>query len=210
MRKIYLSIITVFLLNYAFSQTIKKDSLQSLLKIEYNIFGSGLNYEAPIAKKLTLDSGTGLTLGYTVDNGFNNIKNLKDLKEWVANPCLYLKSELKYYYNFNDKIENFNTKTKKRFTKGYKGFTKGYNSGSYFAFQTKFTTDRLFDKEDKLSKVILKEIQWGVQRKLFKNFIFNFHLGIGHANDITTKQNSFYVASGLKFSYILSKHNFLK
>ena len=199
MKKIYLSIITVFLFNYGFSQTIKKDSLQSLLKIEYNIFGAGLNYEVPLAEKLTLDSGTGLTSGYTVINGINYKLN-------IVNPCLYLKSELKYYYNFNKKVENFNKNTKKRFSKGYSGLTKGYNSGSYFAFQTKFTTDRLFDKEDKLSKVILKEIQWGVQRKLFKNFIFNFNLGIGHANDILTKQNSFYVASGLKLSYILSKH----
>jgi hypothetical protein len=199
MKKIYLFLTTIVLFNCGYSQTIKKDSLQSLLKIESNIFGAGLNYETPLAEKLTLDSGTGLTAGYVVKNGISYKLNL-------INPCLYLKSELKYYYNFNNKINEFNKKAKKRFSKGYKGLTKGYNSGSYFAFQTKFTTDRLFDKEDKLSKVILNEIQWGVQRKLFKNFLFNFNIGVGHANDFTTKENSFYVASGIKLSYILSKH----
>ena len=199
MKKIYLSLVTLFLFNYNFSQTIKKDSLQSLLKIEYNVFGAGLNYEAPLAEKLTLDSGIGLTSGYTVINGINYKIN-------IVNPCLYLKSEIKYYYNFNNKINEFNKKSKKRFSKGYKGLTKGYNSGSYFAFQSKFTTDRLFDKDDKLSKIILNEIQWGVQRKLFKDFLFNFNIGIGHANDFTTKENSFYVATGIRLSYILSKH----
>jgi len=66
----------------------------------------------------------------------------------------------------------------------------------------------MFNKEDKeqLSKVLLTEIQWGIQRKLIKNVIFNFNFGVGHANDFTTKQQSFYVASGLKFSFIVSKH----
>jgi len=58
----------------------------------------GINYEAPVAKKLTLDSGAGLTAGYTVNNGINYKTNF-------THPCLYLKSELKYYYNFNKKLK---------------------------------------------------------------------------------------------------------
>ena len=122
-------------------------------------------------------------------------------------PCFYLKEELKYYYNFNKKESNNNKKSKKRFVKGYKGFTKGYNSGSYFAFQSKYSTENLFGNDPKSSNnVLLNEIHWGIQRKLFVNFLFNFNIGYGFANDFKNKETSPYVAAGIKVSYILSRN----
>lgn len=182
-------IFVLFLLIFStpiFCQETDKDTIgfKHIQKIEYNLFGIGINHEAPLNNILILDTGLGLNAGYTATN---KIKYEKDF----LNPCFYIKSELKYYYNRPKRIK--------------RGFSTENNSGSYFAIQTKFSTKRLFDYKETLSNVLLYEIHWGIQRTIYENVLFNFHIGLGHVNDFTTHGGSNYAAIGVRFSYILSK-----
>lgn len=186
MKKSYFILFLLIFSSLSFCQEITEDTIQFkyLQKIEYNLLGLGVNYEAPLNKVLILDTGLGLNAGYTAGNSINFEKDF-------LNPTFYIKSELKYYYNRPQRIK--------------RGNSTDNNAGSYFAFQTKFSTKRLFDYEDKLSNVLLNEIHWGIQRTIYENVLFNFHVGLGNIIDFTTKGGSNYASLGVRFSYILSK-----
>ena len=171
---------------FLFAQDSVQDStaLVYLQKAEFNVFGLGVNYEVPVAKELVLDSGVGFTSGVRV------VGDKISYEKKIYNPCFYLKSELKYYYNRSQRIAN--------------GFSVANNEGSYFAVQTKYTTPRLLDNEFPLSHVLMNEIHWGIQRTVYEDFLINVHVGVGIVADFTTKQNSNYTAVGVKVAYIFA------
>lgn len=180
-----LSIFLSMISQNCFTQDIKTDTtaLPYLQKAEFNVFGVGVAYELPVAKGFTLDSGMGFSSGAEIIN--NKIKFQKSLFE----PAFYLKSELKYYYN--------------RYVRVAKKLSTRNGEGSYFAIQNKFVSQRLFDSKTRLSNVLLYEVHWGIQRNLYKNFLFNFHIGLGRSNDFTTGGSTFYTSLGVKVSYLL-------
>ncbi|WP_324068526.1 MAG: hypothetical protein RSE15_10890 [Flavobacterium sp.] len=180
-----LSIFLSMISHNCFTQDIKTDTtaLPYLQKAEFNVFGVGVAYELPVAKGFTLDSGMGFSSGAEIIN--NKIKFQKSLFE----PAFYLKSELKYYYN--------------RYVRVAKKLSTRNGEGSYFAIQNKFVSQRLFDSKTRLSNVLLYEVHWGIQRNLYKNFLFNFHIGLGRSNDFTTGGSTFYTSLGVKVSYLL-------
>lgn len=176
----------VFFPAFLFAQDFVQDStaLTYLQKAEFNVFGLGVTYEIPLAKELVLDSGVGFTSGVRV------VGDKIRYEKKIYNPSLYLKSELKYYYNRTQRIAN--------------GFPVQNNAGSYFALQTKYTTPRLLDNEFPLSNVLMNEIHWGIQRTVYQDFSINLHVGLGHVIDFTTRENSNYTAIGIKVAYLFS------
>ncbi len=172
----------------AISQEVITDTtaLPYLQKAEFNFLGVGLNYEIPVSHGLTLDSGFGFSGGASILN--NKIKF--KYRENFLNPSFYIKSELKYYYN--------------RYVRIAKKLPTRNGEGSYFGIQNKFLSQRLFDSKSRLSNVMLYEFHWGIQRNLYPDFLFNFHVGIGHSYDFTTKGNTFYSAFGVKVSYVFT------
>ena len=173
-----------FYFSFAQEKNIDTTALTYLQKAEFNVFGVGVGYELPVAKGFTLDSGIGFSSGAQIINDKINFQ--KSLFE----PAFYLKSELKYYYN--------------RYVRVAKKLSTRNGEGSYFAFQNKFLTQRLFDSKSRLSNVLLYEVHWGIQRNLYENFLFNFHVGLGRSNDFTTGGSTFYTSLGVKVSYLFA------
>ena len=177
-----------FFMNFYFSfaqeKNIDTTALPYLQKAEFNVFGVGVGYELPVAKDFTLDSGMGFSGGAQISKD-----KITFQKSFFA-PTFYLKSELKYYYN--------------RYVRVAKKLPTRNGEGSYFAFQNKFLTQRLFDSKSRLSNVLLYEVHWGIQRNVYDNFLFNFHIGLGRAHDFTTRGSTNYTAIGLKVSYLFA------
>jgi hypothetical protein len=184
-----LSIFFLTVYQKSFTQEIANDStaLLYLQKAEINILGVGVNYEIPISKVFSLDSGVGFSGGAQIINDKINFQKI------FFAPSLYFKSELKYYYN--------------RYIRVAKKLPTRNGEGSYFAFQNKFLSQSLFDSSSRLSNITLLELHWGIQRNLYKNFLFNFHIGIGKSYDFTTRGNSNYTSLGVKVSYLFAAKN---
>lgn len=171
----------------SFSQDVVKDSskLVSMVKMECSWSGLGVNYEVPLGKYVTLDNGVGITAGVQVLN------ERMHYEYKITNPSIYVKTELKYYYN--------------RYIRVAKKLPTSWGQGSYFAWQNKFNTQRIIDDKQKLSNVLMCEAHWGFQRLLWKKIIFNAHIGLGRAFDFTSKGSSNYMAMGLKVAYRIGK-----
>ncbi|MDP5001679.1 MAG: hypothetical protein NWQ14_00765 [Flavobacterium sp.] len=181
-------LVVLFVFNI-FSTTAQETAIDTtalpyLQKAEFSVLGFGANYEFPVSKVLSLDSGLGFSSGAHIP------KDEVKFQKSVFNPSFYVKTELKYYYN--------------RYVRIAKKLPTRNGEGSYFAFQNKFLTQRLFDSKTPLSTIMMYEVHWGIQRNVYKNFLFNFHVGIGHSYDFTTTGSAFYTAIGLKAFYILS------
>lgn len=176
----------------ATAQEIATDTtaLPYLQKAEFSVLGIGANYEIPISKVLSLDSGLGFSSGAYIT------KDEVKFQKSIFNPSFYFKTELKYYYN--------------RYVRVAKKLPTRNGEGSYFAFQNKFLTQRLFDSESSLSSVMLYEVHWGIQRNVYDNFLFNFHIGLGQAHDFTTKGSTYYNAIGVKLSYVFAAKKITK
>lgn len=167
--------------------------LERIVKLELGLQGIGLGYELPFSEKWSVNLGAGLGGGYSVyDSSFRST--------FVINqPVAYFRSEFKYTYN-----------RRKRLSKSKSVLN---NAGNYIAFQTKYTTRRVFggntwdEMTDPLNRTLLNEIHWGIQRPLGQKFIFNFHLGLGYAADFDFNDGQVYPAAGVQFAYILSKRN---
>ncbi|SFG62142.1 hypothetical protein [Pontibacter chinhatensis] len=169
--------------------------LVSLTKLEAGLHGIGVGYEVPFSSKWSVNLSAGLGGGYAIEknsyaNGFNSTFILNE-------PVAYLRSEFKYTYNRDKRIE--------------KSKSTLHNAGNYVAFQTKYTTSRVFGRsdwnwvEEPLNKTLLNEVHWGMQRPLGQRFISNLHLGLGYATDFDFGNSQLYPAVGLQFAYVISK-----
>lgn len=177
-----------------FSQDTEEEPLDHLFKVELGFQGVGLAYELPLSDRWSIDFSSGLGGGYYITNQAGiNIQYT-----WIINdPVIYVKSEAKYHYNRPKRLR--------------KGKSLRNNASNYLAFQTKYTTERVFSSsiasqiEDPLNNTLLNEIHWGIQRPVGQRFLFNLHLGLGVATDYDFNNTSAYPGFGLKFSYILVK-----
>lgn len=190
---IALALLAINLALFAQSAETIEEPLRPLFKLELGGPGLGLAYELPVANRWSVDVSTGLGGGYHVEDDFSG-RTFQYL--WVVNdPVIYLKSEVKYHYNRPKRLRN--------------GRSLRNNASNYVAFQTKYTTERVFGStvydqlEDPLNNTLLNEIHWGLQRPLGQRFLFNFHLGLGYAFDYDFNNGSVYPGLGLKFSYII-------
>jgi len=172
------------LTSYGQDKSVDTLGLGCLQKVEFSLLSAGFNYEFPIRKNLSLDSSVGFASGAKVFN------QKMSYEFSILNPCFYFKSELKYYYN--------------RYVRIAKKLPTRNGEGSYFAFQNKFMTQRLFDENSSLSNIMMTEVHWGIQRNIYRNFLFNFHVGLGRSYDFTTSESSNYTSFGLKVSYLIS------
>ncbi len=185
-------VIFILCVNVVKSQDFVTDTtaLPFLQKAEFSVLGLGANYEIPVSKVLSLDSGLGFASGGQVIN--NTIKFNKSF----LNPAFYFKTELKYYYN--------------RYVRAAKKLPTRNGEGSYFAFQNKLLTPRMFDSKESLSTVLMTEVHWGIQRNVYKDFLLNLHVGLGRSFDFTTLGSAYYTSIGVKVSYIIAVNKITK
>ena len=185
-------VIFILCVNVVKSQDFVTDTtaLPFLQKAEFSVLGLGANYEIPVSKVLSLDSGLGFSSGGQV------INNTMKFKKSFLNPAFYFKSELKYYYN--------------RYVRVAKKLPTCNGEGSYFAFQNKLLTPRLFDTKETLSTILMTEVHWGIQRNVYKDFLLNLHVGLGRSFDFTTQGSAYYTSIGVKVSYIIAANKITK
>lgn len=171
------------LLLFVTSSIISQEYLEDQFKLEYNLLGVGVSYEAPISEKFLIDLGAGVGGGVAGTRSYT----------WEFNSSLaaYFKGELKYMYNREKRLK--------------KGKNMENNSGNYIAFQTKYFTRRFSENTnfEPLNRAILNEFHWGLQRSMGGNWLFNFHVGLGFLRNIDDDYNLVSPAIGLKFSYKL-------
>ncbi|TPE40259.1 hypothetical protein [Pontibacter mangrovi] len=177
------------------NEPVQPTGLVSMTKLEAGLQGIGVGYELPFSSKWSVNLSAGLGGGYSIEknsyaNGFHSTFILNE-------PVAYFRSELKYTYNRQKRIE--------------KGKPVLNNAGNYVAFQTKYATSRVFGRSDwgfvnePLNKTLLNEVHWGMQRPLGQRFLYNLHLGIGYARDFNYRNSQLYPAAGLQFAYVISK-----
>lgn len=185
-------VIFILCVNVVKSQDFVTDTtaLPYLQKAEFSLLSLGVNYEFPISKVLSLDSGLGFSSGGQV------INNTMKFKKSFLNPTFYFKTELKYYYN--------------RYVRVAKKLPTRNGEGSYFAFQNKLLTPRMFDSKESLSAVLMTEVHWGIQRNVYKDFLLNLHVGLGRSFDFTTQGSAYYTSIGVKVSYIIAANKITK
>ncbi|MGB3849967.1 MAG: hypothetical protein WA958_08360 [Tunicatimonas sp.] len=175
------------------AQSAEVAPLARQFKVELGFHGLGLAYELPLADRWSIDLSTGLGGGYHVggyglQDGFNYT--------WIINdPVMYFKSEVKYVYNRPKRLA--------------RGKSLRNNAGHYVAWQTKYTTERVFGStvydqlEDPLNNTLLNEVHWGIQTPIGQRTVFNFHLGLGVAADYDFGSSSVYPGLGIKFSRVI-------
>lgn len=198
MKRILLSMALLVFALHAMAQTTEnKESaaLEHILKLELGLQGGGLGYELPFGNKWSVNLSAGLGGGHYIESS-NYAKSFHS--SWIINdPAAYLKSELKYTYNRVKRL----SKSKSLLN----------NAGNYVAFQTKYTTRRVFGSNawenayEPLNRSLLNEIHWGIQRPLGQRFIFNMHLGLGYALNFDFNNSQVYPAAGVQFAYVFSK-----
>lgn len=195
MKKNFLLLAFTFFSFGAIAQTtepIKSAELVPMAKLELGLHGIGVGYELPFSEKLSANFSAGLGGGYSIWN--NHFQSTFVLNE----PVVYFRSELKYTYNRNKRL--------------YKSKSILNNAGNYVAFQTKYTTRRVFGSPSMydgdytfLNRTLLNEVHWGIQRPLGQKFLFNLHLGLGYAHDFYFDEGQLYPAVGIQFAYVLTK-----
>lgn len=185
-------VIFILCVNVVKSQDFVTDTtaLPFLQKAEFSVLGLGANYEIPVSKVLSLDSGLGFASGGQV------INNTTKFNKSFLNPAFYFKTELKYYYN--------------RYVRVAKKLPTRNGEGCYFAFQNKLLTPRIFDSKEPLSAVLMTEVHWGIQRNVYKDFLLNLHVGLGRSFDFTTQGSAYYTSIGVKVSYIIAAKKIAK
>ncbi|MFD2512439.1 hypothetical protein ACFSRY_01060 [Pontibacter locisalis] len=178
------------------NEPVQSTELVSMTKLEVGLHGIGVGYEVPFSHKWSVNLSAGLGGGYSIDK--NSYANGFKSTFIVNEPVAYVRSEFRYIYNRNKR----SIKSKSLLN----------NAGNYIAFQTKYTTGRVFESDEwsqinnPLNRTLLNEVHWGMQRPLGQKFLYNLHLGLGYAADFDFKNSQFYPAVGLQFAYVISKN----
>lgn len=89
-------------------------------------------------------------------------------------------------------------------------FTKGVVKWNYVDLDRKrnfvslqakysFGDDAVYD----LNRVLITEVNWGIERHFSKNLIFDLHVGLGHAKDFDNKESMLIPTIGFSLKYRL-------
>lgn len=176
-----LTITTIIIANLCFAQNIENKELSHFARINLGLQGLDVSYELPISNQFVWENSLGIGMGSSV-NG-SSVEYLFDFSK----PTPYIKSELKYIYNNEERISK-----QKRVLN---------NSGNYIALQTKYSFGN--SNHYKLNQTLLTEVHWGIQRPLGKRFIFNIHVGLGYIKDFDSENGNLTPSIGLRFGYKL-------
>ncbi len=177
--KILLLVALLVFTNLSFAQDDKKAPLNSFARVNLGLHGLEFTYELPVFNNIVWENSFGAGMGSSMlFNGLNYTFILN-------NPTPYLSSELKYHYNREKRTD--------------KGRSTLNNSGNYIALQSKYSFGD--DSDLELSKTLLTELHWGIQRPLGKRFIFDLHIGLGYLSDFDFDDGSLSPTFGLRFGY---------
>jgi len=170
-----LIVLFLFLVVFSNAQNRGKTELHNFFKIEAPFDKISLGYEIALNKEFVLD----LTAGLGAANRFRNNMGENDLK---FGPLFI--AQLKYYFSRN-----------RRERKGHSLLT---NAGSFWGFQSKFN---LNGNSKESGKVWMNEFHFGQQLPWGRDVFFKYHVGIGRATILDTREHRPYFAIGFGFGY---------
>lgn len=161
---------------------------RTLFKIDLGIQGLGFTIEPRFLRKMTADLSAGIGPAYAISKYFEVEHRFSP-----AAPAYYFSFTPKYYYNPGKRIN--------------KNKRSDNNAGNYIGFRVKYLRGGFYS--DVVSRFLLLNLHWGMQRPIGNQFLFNIHLGAGYDADITNYDVSytygaFYPAVDIKFSYIIA------
>lgn len=164
--------------------------LRKLTSLELGLQGIGLAFELPVARKVTVKFSGGLGGGYDLRNDFSY--------DWaLADPCVYLSVNPRYYYN-RDKRER-------------KGKRNSLNAGYYIGLRVKYTSTSIIETD--VTDAIMSNIHWGMQTPIGRKWVIDGHAGVGWGCNFIDTFNPihsrFYPAVEIRFSYVLNKKSHL-
>lgn len=180
MRKFLMIGVTALIFTNTLSgQTEDNNALGNLARINLGPHGLDLSYELSISNRFIWENSFGIGMG---SNAFGSSTGFVfDFGQ----PVPYLKSELKYIYNRERRIN--------------KGKNSANNSGNYIGIQPKYSFGNQTSAE--LNQTLLTEVHWGLQRSVGRDFLFDAHIGLGYLKDFDTKGGGVSPTLGVRFGY---------
>jgi len=181
----------------------KQDSvkLESFLKIGTSLFDLYAGTELAIAKDFTINIETGFSaIGFRV---FKKQDRYEENRNYYR---MYLDEDLRFYFAKSEFRWNYNFQKRHKEWKETSG-----NSSDYIAIQTKYTqgngSKSLFfgTPNNGSHDIIFTSFQWGMQRQMGYNFVFNLFFGYGWFYDFQIRSSALAPSFGLKLNYHLIK-----
>jgi len=177
----YLICVLALLFTMFNAQNRNKTELHNFIKIEAHFDKISLGYEIALNNKFVLD----LTAGLGAANVFRDYLHGSDITAVTYNKSgpLFI-AQLKYY---------FSRKGRER-----RGNSLLTNAGSFWGLQSKFNFN---GNSKEYSKVWMNEFHFGQQLPWGRDVFFKYHIGIGRATIMDTKESKPYPAIGFGFGY---------
>lgn len=170
-------IIFIFLVSISFVAH-SQTELQRQTSLEAGIFSLGVNHQQPLSRTIMAD----ISAGYG-SSTYSYYSGSLSFAYFDFSP--FTRVELKHIYNRQKRLN--------------KGKDISFNRGNFIGLQNKM----IFI--DKKNLTMINEFHWGVQTELAKKLLMNFHLGIGHYNNVKDSydKGTFFPSIGFYFRYIL-------
>lgn len=163
---------------------VDEGALGTFAKIDFGFSGLGVSFDTPLSDKVLLEFGAGLGAAYQIDEDFK-------YRLYFDDPAFFATAHAKYYFKQKKVIDN-------------KGRNVSFNTGNFFGIKVKYASPTLHD--EKMWHTLLTGVNWGLQRKLGKHFLYQLNLGIGAAIDIdskTTTHMTLFPDANFRLSYVL-------
>lgn len=152
-KLIFTIVVFIISVSSSFAQQANLNEQESLFK--FGFFGPNIEYETSINTNMTLQSETGLSVGFGY--GGNAIG-------WIFNYGLYAKVSPRLYYNLDSRLQN--------------GKSIEDYSANYFSFVSMAYLNSILSNENDPNQYILGPT-WGLQRNIGSNWYLNFEVGPG-------------------------------
>lgn len=143
----------------------QKSLLENILSVNLSFTGLGLSYQLPVSGDVLIEIESGLGASYKINQDFEYRMRIND-------PSFYASLSVQYFYNIDK------SKVKKNFKN---------NNGNFWGFRSKFVSKSIVKYKD--SNTFFLSSNWGLRRNIYKNFSFEFIMGVGAAVDFTHKQD---------------------
>jgi hypothetical protein len=166
----------------------RNTGFRTLVKIDLGLQGLGFTIEPRVLKRMTADISAGVGPAYAISKYFEVEHRFSPTA-----PAYYFSFTPKYYYNLEKRIN--------------KNKRPDNNAGNYIGLRVKYIRGGFYS--DVVSRFLLLNFHWGIQRPIGNRVLVNMHLGAGYDADITNYDVSytygaFYPAVDIKFSYIIA------
>ena len=163
----------IFITTLSFSQNEEKEKyrrtafLSNNFKANMSVSGFDFSYEFPVKYDVLLETQAGIGAGYKISNDFVFVYHLHQ-------PSLYAGVALKYYYRANRRQMKM-----------------AYNNDFFWSFKLKYISKSI-DGSTAAWQTAFFTTDWGIQKKLYRRFSYQFTIGLGFAYDLDRHTDDYF------------------